>query len=179
MTQSIEQQGNIVRHDAYHLIKTTQKRLRALGDKHKEDGGSRIDLYVYIAFYMAFTYNEPTSPAFVQKFDASKDSDREPRPTVQKLYALANVLEDIKGGAIKMAYGRDDVLKAVVMEERQVNARVIKGCSKRKDDTKPAVVAWAESVKKINRPDWLEIKTVRWRTAGVDSGEKNSRVNSE
>jgi hypothetical protein len=177
--QTPEQQGNIVRHDAYHLIKTTQKRLRAIGDKHKEDGGSRIDLYVYIAFYMAFTYNEPTSPAFVQKFDASKDTDREPRPTVQKLYALANVIEDIKDGAIKMAYGRDDVLKALVMQERGAHNRAIRECSTRKDDTKDAVAAWADSVKKINRPDWLEIKAIRWRTAGVDSGAKNSRVNSE
>lgn len=176
MGQGAENTRNIVRHDAYKLIKETQKRLRAASTHHKEKGGSRIDFYIYIAFYMAFTYNEPTSPGFVQKFDASKDEDREPRPAVQKLYAIANVLEDIKHGAIKMAYGRDDVLRALVWEERGAHYRAIRECSNRKDDSKDAVAAWSESVKKLNRPDWLEIKAVRWRTAGLDSETEKGRV---
>lgn len=154
------------RHDAYHLIKKTQKQLRTLGDKHKLEGGSRIDLYIYIAFYMAFIYNEPTSPAFVQKFDSSKNADHEPRPTVQKLYALANVLDDIDDNAIKMAAGRDDVLRATVMHERRINNRVVSESSSRKDDTKSAVKFWADSVEKTGRKDWLDLKTVVWRKSG-------------
>ena len=160
-----DSQQNIARHDAYHLIKKTQKQLRSIGNKHKEEGGSRIDLYIFVAFYMAFIYNEPTSPAFVQKFDASKDTDHEPRPAVQKLYALANVLDDIDGGAIKTAPGRDDVLRAIVMQERGINKRVMSEHGARKDDTKSAVKFWAESVAKTGRKDWLEMKTVVWKTA--------------
>ena len=52
-----DSQQNIARHDAYHLIKKTQKQLRSIGNKHKEEGGSRIDLYIFVAFYMAFIYN--------------------------------------------------------------------------------------------------------------------------
>ena len=165
MEQAAETKGNIVRHDAYHLIKDTQKRLRAESTRHKNKGGSRIDLYIYISFFMSFIYNEPTSPGFVQKFDASKDEDREPRPTVQKLYALANVLEDMRHGNIRMAPGRDDVLRAIVWEERRANAAVYNNQTWRKDTTKEATAVWIESVKKTNRLDWLQTNEVVWRKA--------------